>query len=47
LIQSAQFESRYATVGFRDEANLDDGAPWPTAYALKELTSAEEARIGS
>jgi uncharacterized protein YdhG (YjbR/CyaY superfamily) len=46
--QSAQkFKSRYATVGFSDEANLDKGALWPVAFALKELTSAEEAKIGA
>ncbi len=45
---SAQkFKSRYATLGFSDEANLDEGAMWPTAFALKELTAAEEARIGA
>ena len=44
--QSAQkFKSRYATFGFNDEANLDEGAMWPTSFALKELTAAEEARI--
>jgi hypothetical protein len=43
---SAQrFKSRSATLGFSDEANLDKGAMWPTAFALKELTAAEEARI--
>ena len=42
---AAKFKSRYATFGFNDVANLDDGAMWPTAFALKELTSAEEARI--
>jgi uncharacterized protein YdhG (YjbR/CyaY superfamily) len=47
FFQSAQkFKSRYATFGFSDEANLDDGAMWPTSFALKELTAAEEARIG-
>jgi uncharacterized protein YdhG (YjbR/CyaY superfamily) len=46
FFQSAQkFKSRYATLGFSDQANLDDGAMWPTAYALKELTVADEARI--
>jgi uncharacterized protein YdhG (YjbR/CyaY superfamily) len=45
--QSAQkFKSRYATFGFSDEANLDKGAMWPTSFALKELTAADEARIG-
>jgi len=43
---SAQkFKTRYATFGFSDEANLDEGAVWPTAFALKELTAAEEARF--
>jgi uncharacterized protein YdhG (YjbR/CyaY superfamily) len=46
--QSAQkFKSRYATFGFSDQANLDDGAMWPTSFALKELTAADEARIGA
>jgi len=46
--QSAQkFKSRYATFGFSDEANLDEGALWPVAFALKELTAAEEAKIGA
>ena len=46
FFQSAQkFKTRYATLGFSDKANLDDGAMWPTAFALKELSSAEEARI--
>lgn len=44
--QSAQkFKSRYATLGFSDQAALDDGAMWPTAYALKELIAADEQRI--
>jgi uncharacterized protein YdhG (YjbR/CyaY superfamily) len=44
--QTAQkFKSRYATLGFSDKANLDEGDMWPVAYALKELTDAEEARI--
>jgi uncharacterized protein YdhG (YjbR/CyaY superfamily) len=48
FFQSAQkFKSRYATFGFSDEANLDKGAMWPVAFALKELTAAEEARIGA
>jgi hypothetical protein len=48
FFQSAQkFTTRYATFGFSDEANLDEGAMWPTAFALKELTAAEEARIGA
>jgi uncharacterized protein YdhG (YjbR/CyaY superfamily) len=47
FFQSAQkFNSRYATFGFSDEANLDEGAMWPVAFALKELTAADEARIG-
>jgi hypothetical protein len=37
--------NRYATFGFSDEANLDEGALWPVAFALKEMTAAEEARI--
>jgi uncharacterized protein YdhG (YjbR/CyaY superfamily) len=48
FFQSAQkFKSRYATFGFSDEAKLDEGAMWPTSFALKELTAAEEARIGA
>jgi uncharacterized protein YdhG (YjbR/CyaY superfamily) len=48
FFQSAQkFKSRYATLGFSDEANLDEGAMWPTSFALKELTPVEEARIGA
>ena len=48
FFQSAQkFKTRYATFGFMHEANLDDGAMWPTAFALKELTAVEEARIGA
>jgi uncharacterized protein YdhG (YjbR/CyaY superfamily) len=46
--QSAQkFKTRYATLGFSDAANLDEGAMWPVAFALKRLTGAEEARIGA
>lgn len=46
--QSAQkFKTRYATFGFSDAANLDEGALWPVAFALKALTAAEEARIGA
>ena len=46
FFQSAQkFKTRYATFGFSDKANLDDGAMWPTAFALQELTAAAEARI--
>ncbi|MBU6422006.1 MAG: DUF1801 domain-containing protein [Gammaproteobacteria bacterium] len=40
-----KFRDRYATFGFNDKANLDEGAMWPTAFALKELTAAVEARI--
>jgi hypothetical protein len=48
FFQSAQkFNTRYATLGFSDQANLDDGAMWPVAFALKELTAADEARIGA
>jgi uncharacterized protein YdhG (YjbR/CyaY superfamily) len=46
FFQSAQkFKTRYASLGFSDAANLDEGALWPTAFALKELTATEEARI--
>ena len=46
FFQSAQkFNTRYATLGFNDAAHLDDGAMWPVAFALKELTAATEARI--
>jgi uncharacterized protein YdhG (YjbR/CyaY superfamily) len=48
FFQSAEkFNSRYATFGFSDKANLDEGAMWPTSFALKELTAAEEAKIGA
>jgi len=48
FFQSAQkFKTRYATFGFSDAANLDEGVLWPVAFALKELTAAEEARIGA
>ena len=48
MFQSARkFKARYATLGFSDAANLDDGALWPTAFALKELTATEEATIGA
>ncbi len=48
FFQSAQkFNTRYASFGFNDTANLDEGALWPVAFALKELTAAEEARIGA
>ena len=43
----ARFKARYATLGFSDKANLDEGAMWPTSYALKELTSAEEKKIAA
>jgi uncharacterized protein YdhG (YjbR/CyaY superfamily) len=42
-----KFKSRYATFGFNEDANLDEGAMWPTSFALKELTAAEEARIAA
>ena len=46
FFQSAhKFKSRYATFGFSDEANLDEGAMWPTSFALRELTATEEAKI--
>lgn len=44
---ASKFNARYATLGFNDTANLDEGAMWPTAFALMELTSAEEARISA
>jgi uncharacterized protein YdhG (YjbR/CyaY superfamily) len=48
FFQAAQkFKTRYATFGFNDTANLDDGAMWPTAFALTQLTAADEARIGA
>ena len=48
FFQSAQkFKTRYATFGLSDKANLDEGAMWPVAFALKELTATEEARIGA
>jgi len=48
FFQSAQkFNTRYATLGFNDTANLDEGTMWPTAFALKELTAADEARISA
>jgi uncharacterized protein YdhG (YjbR/CyaY superfamily) len=48
FFQSAEkFNSRYATFGFSDEAKLDQGAMWPTSFALKELTAADEAKIGA
>jgi uncharacterized protein YdhG (YjbR/CyaY superfamily) len=46
--QSAdKFKARYATFGFSDKANLDKGAMWPTSFALKELTAAEEKKLGA
>ena len=48
FFQSAQkFDTRYATFSFSDKANLDEGAMWPTSFALKELTADEEAKIGA
>jgi hypothetical protein len=48
FFQNAQkFKTRYATLGFSDKANLDEGAMWPVAFALKGLTAAEEARIAA
>jgi uncharacterized protein YdhG (YjbR/CyaY superfamily) len=48
FFQNAQkFKTRYATLGFSDAANLDEGAMWPTTFALTKLTAAEEARIGA
>ena len=44
---ASKFNSRYATFGFNDDANLDEGALWPTSFALKELTTAAEAKIGA
>jgi uncharacterized protein YdhG (YjbR/CyaY superfamily) len=44
---ASKFDARYATFGFNDMANLDDGNMWPTAFALRELTSAEEAKLGT
>jgi uncharacterized protein YdhG (YjbR/CyaY superfamily) len=47
FFQSAQkFSTRYATFSFSDQANLDEGAMWPTSFALKELSATEEAKIG-
>jgi len=48
FFQSGQkFKTRYATLGFSDEAHLDEGTMWPNAFALTELTTADEARIGA
>ena len=44
---AAKFKARYATFGFNDKANLDDGNVWPTAFALKALTAADEARLAA
>lgn len=44
---ASKFKARYATLGFNDSARLDDGRMWPTAFALKELTAAEETKIGA
>ncbi len=44
---AAKFKMRYATLGFSDKANLEEGAMWPVAFALKELTNAEEAKIAA
>lgn len=44
---AAKFKSRYSTLGFSDEANLDSGAMWPTGFALQELTAAEEKKIAA
>jgi uncharacterized protein YdhG (YjbR/CyaY superfamily) len=44
---AGKFNSRYATFGFEEAANLDEGAMWPTSYALKELTAADEKKIGA
>jgi uncharacterized protein YdhG (YjbR/CyaY superfamily) len=48
FFQGAQkFKTRYATLGFSDKANLDEGQMWPTVFALKDLTAADEARISA
>ena len=48
FFQSARrFKTRYSTLGFSDKAKLDEGTMWPTSFALKELTAADEARIGA
>ena len=44
---ASKFKARYATLGFSDKANLDDGAMWPTSFALKEMTPADEKRIAA
>ncbi len=45
--RAQSFKTRYATLGFSDKANLDDGAMWPTSFALTPLTAADKARIGA
>jgi uncharacterized protein YdhG (YjbR/CyaY superfamily) len=47
FVPASKFKERYATIGFSAAANLDDGNMWPTAFALKKLTAAEEKRIGA
>ncbi len=47
FVSADKFKSRYATFGFSDDANLDDGSMWPTSFALTKLTAADEARIGA
>ncbi len=47
FLSAQKFKSRYATFRFSDAASLDEGAMWPTSFALKELTAAEEGRIGA
>jgi uncharacterized protein YdhG (YjbR/CyaY superfamily) len=44
---ASKFDTRYATLGFNDDANLDEGAMWPTSFALRKLTAAEEAKISA
>ena len=44
---AGRFNERYMTLGFNNKGNLDEGAMWPIAFALKELTAAEEARVGA
>ena len=44
---ASKFNTRYATLGFNDEAHLDDGAMWPTSFALTQLTATDEERIGA
>ncbi len=47
FISASKFKTRYATIAFSDDANLDDGTMWPTSFALTKLTAADEARIGA